>query len=592
MILVLISFAARGDDWPMWRRDRVRSAVTEEKLGLPLQQMWAFRSRQSKVAPEGGNPQQEQYPWMTWYSLPISAAGDSIFFNSAADGRTVCLDAVTGKIRWEFVAGAGMNRTPTVWRGKVYVGGDDGNVYCLEAGTGAVRWQFSAAPADRMFLAYGRMISVWPVRTDVVVDDGIACFCAGVFPHDGTFLYAVNAEGGQLLWMNGTQCENGWRVSMAPAGHLYVSQKTIWVSRDCWGYFLNWGTLLTFERDNGSYPSKIEPSSDPDYSLVSSIFWPLMGVRKGNVRYLGARAETITDPAKNTVSPLWNTEAPGLWTDLDSVLSQAAHKSSRWFRYDPDACTVVYAGGVIFHSAFELEPAKGTGSVICARDARDGKELWSVEIPERANQLMVANGRLFASSRQGTIYCFAPGGQTSGVIEEQLILEPAPPGLQHQVKSILEQSAIKAGYALALDCQTGELALELARQSDLQVISVFADPVSAGRARKMYTRANLHTSRLVAVTAELSGDLPFPSCFSDLVVSESAALGGPLPRNCKAIERVQKPARGVALIGGQQDIESLKQWTSASNLRGWNLTAQNWAKMVEAGRRCWHAACP
>ena len=66
-------------------------------------------------------------------------------------------------------------------------------------------------------------------------------------------------------------------------------------------------------------------------------------------------------------------------------------------------------------------PKNGTGSGIYARDPASGKLLWSAEVAERANQLIVANGRLFASTRQGTIYAFAPeAAKKHGMVEEAI----------------------------------------------------------------------------------------------------------------------------------------------------------------------------
>ena len=79
MLLSLLVLAAPvfAEDWPAWRHDHQRSAVSSEKLKLPLEQVWAFRSRQSRSAPKPGNPTQAKYPWVTWYTLPISAADDA-----------------------------------------------------------------------------------------------------------------------------------------------------------------------------------------------------------------------------------------------------------------------------------------------------------------------------------------------------------------------------------------------------------------------------------------------------------------------------------------------------------------------------------
>ncbi len=68
--------------------------------------------------------------------------------------------------------------------------------------SGKLIWKLRAGPKDERILARGRMISRWPVRTGVLVDDGIAYFGAGVFPHENVFLYAVEAATGKVLWKN------------------------------------------------------------------------------------------------------------------------------------------------------------------------------------------------------------------------------------------------------------------------------------------------------------------------------------------------------------------------------------------------------
>jgi len=63
-----------------------------------------------------------------------------------------------------------------------YFGSDDGYVYCLSAEDGSVIWKFSAAPKDQRVLGHGRMISLWPVRSGVLLDGGIAYVASGCFP--------------------------------------------------------------------------------------------------------------------------------------------------------------------------------------------------------------------------------------------------------------------------------------------------------------------------------------------------------------------------------------------------------------------------
>ena len=199
-----------AEDWPTYRRDPGRGAITSEKLELPLKNIWYFRSRQARLAPRHlplrpestkkfGSSNQEALPEHARYSLPIIAVGDSVYFTSH-DGRAVCLDAGTGKKRWEFLTGAAVTCAPNYAAGKIYIGSDDGHVYCLDAGTGAQVWKHKPVTDERWFISFGRMSSIWPVRTDVLVDEGIAYFGAGVFPHDGMYVNALNAESGKRLW--------------------------------------------------------------------------------------------------------------------------------------------------------------------------------------------------------------------------------------------------------------------------------------------------------------------------------------------------------------------------------------------------------
>ena len=312
----------------------------------------------------------------------------------------------------------------------------------------------------------------------------------------------------------------------------------------------------------------------------------MYGVKKDHVRYVGTQAIQIDkdDPKKQT--QLWRDDVPDRWTDIDSVLSVRDRRAPIVYRYDPDLTSVIYAGGVLYHTAFDTDVQKGTGTGIYARNPKDGKLLWSTDVAERANQIIVANGRLFASTRRGTIHCFAPAGtrEKHGVLEEAVDTStPATAGgVNHGdlAERIIKTSAINAGYALITDCKSGGLAFELAKRTELIVIAVFADAEKAAVARKAYTRAGLHLSRIVAYHQEPETDLPFPSFFADLIISEAAVCGGDLPQDIESVARMLKPIRGIALIGGKQTKEALDDWKP----EGWEIVGDDndtrWARYV------------
>jgi hypothetical protein len=89
---------------------------------------------------------------------------------------------------------------PTLHEGRAYFGSDDGCVYCVDARSGKEVWKARATPTDRRIPGNGRMISAWPVRTSVVVQDGVVYTTAGMFPAEGVHLVALDAKTGAEKW--------------------------------------------------------------------------------------------------------------------------------------------------------------------------------------------------------------------------------------------------------------------------------------------------------------------------------------------------------------------------------------------------------
>jgi outer membrane protein assembly factor BamB len=92
------------------------------------------------------------------FSSPCVAAGRLYVgegFHDDPDCKLYCLDARTGKKRWEFQTGSQTEATPCVAGGKVFVGAGNDGVYCLDARTGKKLWQYAAAPGKGRLLRVG-----------------------------------------------------------------------------------------------------------------------------------------------------------------------------------------------------------------------------------------------------------------------------------------------------------------------------------------------------------------------------------------------------------------------------------------------------
>ena len=138
------------------------------------------------------------------YAPALAIAGGLVCFGSSADDTVRALDAKTGEEKWHFITGGPVRFAPQIGKGRVYFASDDGFVYCLEAATGKLVWKFIAAPYDERIVGNHRMISRWPIRAGVLVADGVVYAVAGMWPGEGVFVHALEAETGTPLWCNDT----------------------------------------------------------------------------------------------------------------------------------------------------------------------------------------------------------------------------------------------------------------------------------------------------------------------------------------------------------------------------------------------------
>ena len=206
-IVATSATTAVAKDWPTYRHDNYRSGETDESLDAAnLTLDWVWQSAQPPQTAWAGPAK-----WDAYNDIPrlnsmrnydaafhVAVAGDAVYFGSSADDAVRCLDARTGKERWRFTAGGPVRIAPTLSDGKVYFGSDDGTAYCLDGASGKLLWKFNARPDERLVINNGRLISFWPVRTGVAVEDGTAYFCASMLPWKRSYLCAVDAETGKV----------------------------------------------------------------------------------------------------------------------------------------------------------------------------------------------------------------------------------------------------------------------------------------------------------------------------------------------------------------------------------------------------------
>ena len=233
VLMCLVSFAqgSFASDWPTYRHDGNRSAVSSESMPGELNPQWIFESRHQPMSawPMPG----EETPRMhTDRAYHVVVAGRTLFFGNNIDNHIYALDTRTGEERWRFAADGSIRFAPVLQEGSLFFGSDDGNVYCLNAADGSLVWKYRPSPSGERVIGNSRMISLWPVRTGLLLEGGTVYLAAGIFPYEGIYVAAVEAQTGREIWLNDTAGDQAWGHQyggMAPQGYLVASSDNLYV---------------------------------------------------------------------------------------------------------------------------------------------------------------------------------------------------------------------------------------------------------------------------------------------------------------------------------------------------------------------------
>lgn len=199
LLVVIFSAPTWAEDWPQWRYDSNRSASSTEQLPDSLHRRWQLRL--PPRVPVWDDPlNHDLMPYDRSFE-PIVAAG-RVFVGFNDSDKLVAYDSQTGKHLWSFFTDGPVRLPAAAWQDKVYFVSDDGHLYCVRADDGELVWKFRGAPSARKAIGNQRVISAWPARGAPVVRDGQVYFAASIWPFMGTFIYALDAQDGDVLWVN------------------------------------------------------------------------------------------------------------------------------------------------------------------------------------------------------------------------------------------------------------------------------------------------------------------------------------------------------------------------------------------------------
>jgi outer membrane protein assembly factor BamB len=585
LMLFSICGVSFGEDWATYRSDIARSGNTSETVGPELYLQWKYIPAH-KPKPAWPMPSEELPRMHNDNAYHIVIADGSAYFGSSTTDKVYSIDVAKGEIRWMFFAEGPVRFAPTVYAGRVYFGSDDGYAYCLDGRDGSLLWKYRPGPSSEKIIGNGRMISLWPVRTGVLADDGIVYFAAGVFPYEGLYICALKADDGSVVWKNDTLGDRAHELEfggISPDGYPVASKDVLYIPSGRsmpagfdrhTGEFLFYASpgakrggtwaLLDNDRlisgvDYSGVPDKVAYDARTGRSRGDAFAWfpgidmtvtPDFSYIVTEQGVYAINRKVYTDAVSKTARLAGNRRTWESQRDeFKTKLSSADEDTRAKFNESIDELSKKIADAAqeertLRGSSFQWRySGKGLCSVILAGnmlfvggegnvvgiDAKTGKEVWKSEVEGAAVGLAASGGSLIVSSDEGPVYCF---GQTkvSAVkeIKTQIKADPYPDDLLSETykaaaEHIITDSGVKKGDALVIDCEWGRLAYELAKRTELKIVGLEKDSDKLAVARKNFEAAGLLGSRIVVEPWDMES---LPTYFANLIVSDGMILKG------------------------------------------------------------------
>lgn len=436
----------KSAEWPTYQADAARSGVTSESVSAPLDPAWQWTSPHRPRPAWGGEAKADLYNKV--YDMPnrqdfdyafqVAVAEGAVVFGSSADDKVYCLDAASGRERWTFFTEGPVRLAPTLQGGRAFVGSDDGWVYCLRLADGAVVWKHRPGRDGTRIPGNGRVISPWPVRTGVLVLDGVAYCGAGMFPSEGVYLCALDAATGQERWKVVNHDLPAQGYMLASTTRLYVPSgrnnpvvydradgSRIRVVEGAGGtYALLTGDDLVFGPGKAGQLGIVPGEAADQLATFAGnhmIVTPTRSFLHANdelsaldrARYLDLARERKAavverdrlrkelDRATKAGNDAARNQARGALVEVGATLDRVSREMSGCVLWRSDCrhpLSLILAGDVLY--------AGGPESV-AAYSTADGARSWSAPVPGNALGLAAAEARLFVSTDEGTVHCFA-----------------------------------------------------------------------------------------------------------------------------------------------------------------------------------------
>ena len=559
LIQLIISIQIFAYDWPMWRYDAERTASSPEQLPDELYLQWTRHySPREMVWDDPLNHDLMQYDKVF---EPI-VIGNTLYIGFNDQDKVVAINTNTGKEIWTYYANGPVRLPMAYYNNRIYFTSDDGHLYCLSARKGKLIWKFRGGPSERKILGNKRLISAWPARGGVVIEDGVVYFAASIWPFMGTFIYAIEAKSGNIIWKNdGTgsqfmQQPHGGAFAfggVAPQGAMVISKNKLLVpgGRSVPACFdKNSGELLYYHLNRYNKTGGAFVCANNDYII-------------NHFRDRNTHLYKLNDGTKVEAVTLEKYPALGeeqYYFSGNSITARNAKNPEivEWILPVDASGDLIKAGSTLY--------AGGKNRITAVRLTTDGKPeiLWEITIRGEVGRLVAANGKIFAVTLDGKILAF--GGQKVNPVD--LFSSTGNIEISNKTKQkaqmILAETGIKEGYSLYFGPGKGDLLAAIALASDLNIIAVEPDNSNILELRKRFDKMGIKANK-VAFIQGTPETIDFATYFSSLTIIENLS-NFPSDSGTVLLEKiyaVTRPFGGKIWIEGP--VDRLAEYSESIN---------------------------
>ncbi len=449
VLFLALTLSIHAGDWPTYRHDNRRSGVSPEQLRAQLSEAWVYKSPAPPQTAWSGPAKWDAFSGNKGLqsmrnfdpAFFVTSVGNDVYFGSSVDNAVHCLDAGTGRERWVFFTDSAVRFPPSAVNGRLYFGSDDGHAYCIDAKSAAEVWRYRPLVDRRHTPSNGKLISLWPCRTGVLVQGRRAYFAASMLPWEKSYLCAVDVMTGKP---EGEGCFETQQTGVTLQGALLASTDSLYVPQGR-------AAPLVYEKSTGKSRGSI-PNAGGTYCLLTDEDQLISGPQnqkekdpvirvadgarrshlltfRGTNRMLVNRQFAYLHQGEN-LTALDRVSYVRLQDEKRQLLARQASlaKQLKGRKNDPalkaqhaEVVSRIQKATISLPQCFKWKIRcehpigfamggntlyVGGDGIVMAYDASTGEKQWSGRVTGRAYGLAISNGRLFVSTDRGHIHCF------------------------------------------------------------------------------------------------------------------------------------------------------------------------------------------